>query len=152
MWRIAGSSDDEAITAMFLALNQEDPGPEPVAAEQVRRTLHVLRDQPQRGRALVLELEGDVRGYALVMSFWSNELGGEILAIDELYVTPEYRGRGHGTDLMEQLAAGTFRWASDAVALTLEVSPTNAGARRLYERLGFTGRNLAMRRRLRRRP
>jgi len=148
VWRIAGLSDDDEIVRMCLALNAEDPGPAPVPAENMQKTLLVLRKEPQRGRAVVLELEGRVCGYALLISFWSNELGGDACAIDEIYVEPEHRGRRHATRLIEDLAAGTGPYGSTVAALTLEITPDNVRARRLYERLGFRGPNLAMRRRL----
>ena len=133
---------------MCAGLNAEDPGPSPVPPANMRRTLRALRDEPVRGRAVVLEEQGRVGGYALVISFWSNELGGNVDVIDELYVEPAQRGQGHASRLIEALAAGTPPVAARAVALALEVSPGNVRARRLYERLGFQGKNLSMRRRL----
>jgi ribosomal protein S18 acetylase RimI-like enzyme len=118
MWRIADETDDEAIVRMCLALNAEDPGPRPVPREHTERTLR------------------------------ANELGGEVCTIDELYVDPEHRRRGCGTELLEGLSGRAAPWASSAVALTLEVTPDNVYARRLYERLGFHARNLVLRRRL----
>lgn len=147
MWRRAVPSDDEAIVRLCSALNAEDPGPDPVPAEHMRRTLRVLREVPARGRVVVLDVDGRTSGYALLISYWSNELGGDIDVIDEIYVAPEHRGHQHATRFIEALAAGTEPWASSAVALTLEVTPDNVRARRLYERLGFEARNLAMRRR-----
>jgi ribosomal protein S18 acetylase RimI-like enzyme len=148
VWRIADSAEDETIVRMCLALNAEDPGHDPVPAENTRRTLLALREAPLRGLAILLECDGRPCGYALLISFWSNELGGEVCSIDELYVAPEQRGRGYATRLIGDLAAGSAPWAREAVALTLEVTPANARARRLYERLGFRARNLAMRRRI----
>ena len=61
-------------------------------------------------------------------------------------------GRGHSSALIEGLAAGAIgaeRWPERPVALTLEVTPTNAAAMRLYQRLGFRGKNLCLRRPLR---
>jgi ribosomal protein S18 acetylase RimI-like enzyme len=102
---------------------------------------------PHRGRALVCEVDGRPAGYALLISFWSNELGGEVCNIDELFVAPEYRGRGLATDLFTMLTANEQSlWPTKPAALALEVSPTNIRARALYERLGFHGNNLAMRR------
>ena len=147
MWRIAASSDNESIVRMCLALYAEDPGPEPITAENIWRTLHALREKPMRGRAVVLELEGRACGYGLIISYWSNELGGDIDIIDEIYVEPPCRGQGHATSLIEALAAGTEPFASKVVALALEVTPDNLRARRLYERLGFKGRNVGLRRR-----
>jgi len=151
MWRPASLPDDEAIVRMCLALDAEDPGPERVHGEQVRRTLETLRKEPWRGQALVLELEGRPGGYALLVSFWSNELGGETAAIDEIWVDPSLRGQGHASRLVEALASGALPVASGAVALTLEITPGNSRARRLYERLGFRAGNQAMVLRLRRR-
>jgi ribosomal protein S18 acetylase RimI-like enzyme len=145
MWRISEPSDDDAIVRMCLALNSEDPGPRPVPAEHMQWTLLALREVPLRGRAIVLDVEGQTCGYALLISCWSNELGGEVCVIDELYVGPEHRGHGHATRLIEELAGKREPRASQAVALTLEVTPDNVRARRLYERLGFRARNLAMR-------
>ena len=108
-WRCAQASEDDAVVAMCLALNAEDPG-QPVQAEQVHRTLQRLRAEPTRGRALVAELaelaelaepRGELVGYALLVSFWSNEYGGELCTIDELYVRPAQRlAAGLGRELL----------------------------------------------------
>jgi hypothetical protein len=135
MWRIATALDDEDIVAMCAALNSEDPGFTPVRPEQVRRTLAKLREQPDRGRAVVCDMDHRVVGYALLISFWSNELGGEVCNIDELFAL--FRRLG---DAEESL------WHVKPAALTLEVTPQNRRAIALYERLGFRGNNLAMRR------
>jgi ribosomal protein S18 acetylase RimI-like enzyme len=147
MWRVAMISDDEAIVSMCMALNAEDPGPAPVRPDQMRRTLIKLREEPNRGRAVVCEVDGQAAGYALLISFWSNELGGDVCNIDELFVAPEYRGRGLATALFEQLSdRGQSLWPVRPAALALEVTPQNERARTLYERMGFRGKNVAMRR------
>jgi hypothetical protein len=68
---------------MCMELNAEDPGPNPVQPQHVRRTLAKLREEPNRGRAVVCDVERRTVGYALLISFWSNELGGEVCNIDE---------------------------------------------------------------------
>jgi GNAT superfamily N-acetyltransferase len=147
MWRVAMISDDEAIVSMCMALNAEDPGPAPVRPDQMRRTLIKLREEPNRGRAVVCEVDGRAAGYALLISFWSNELGGDVCNIDELFVAPEYRGRGLATALFEQLSdRGQSLWPVRPAALALEVTPQNERARTLYERMGFRGKDVAMRR------
>jgi GNAT superfamily N-acetyltransferase len=148
MWRRAEPAEDERIVALGLALSAEDEGQDPVPAEHIRRTLRALREAPQRGCAIVLDVGGPASGYALLIPFWSNELGGEVCAIDELYVAREWRGRGYARALIDGLAAGTLPGAEHAVALTVEVTPGNDHARRLYERSGFAGANRAMRRRI----
>ena len=148
MWRLARPEEDDRIVELSLALYAEDPGTVPVGAEQIRRTLKELRASPVRGCVVVLEDASLVQGYAILASYWSNELGGEFCHVDEAYVAPEARGRGHTTALVESLVRGDGPWPGTPVALQLEVSPANRRARALYERLGFEPvRNLTMRRR-----
>jgi ribosomal protein S18 acetylase RimI-like enzyme len=148
MWRHARIDDDPEIERMCLELNREDPADAPVPAGHVRTTLATLRLEPVRGMALVLELEGRAEGYALLASFWSNELGGEVCNVDELYVRPSSRGRGHARELLQALAAGSPLWPRRPVAVELEVSPSNARAQALYAGLGFEPvRNRHLRRR-----
>lgn len=146
-WRRAGEDDDDAIVTMSLALYTEDPSPARVSEAQVRTTLERLRQEPIRGFVAVLDIEGSRAGYAFLVSYWSNELGGEVCIIDELYVAPARRSRGYATRLVDALANGDAGWNGPPVALELEVSPKNAAASRLYERLGFRAkRNTTMRR------
>lgn len=144
MWRAAATSDESAITALGLALHTEDPSPTPATAESFGRTFAAFRAAPWRGRVLVLDLAGTVAGYALLVSYWSNELGGEVCAIDELYVVPSARSQGWGSRLLEALAAGSDLGFSGAAALALGVAPGNTRARALYERLGFEGKNISL--------
>ncbi len=58
--------------------------------------------------------------------------------VNILATYPEHRGKGCGAALLE--IAGTFAAASLRRGLSLIVSDANTGARRLYERLGYTER------------
>lgn len=137
MWRPATAADDESFVNLCAELNREDPGSDPVPPEHMRRTLATLRAEPARGRACALELAGKVAGYALLISFWSNELGGEVCNVDEIYVQPEHRRQGHAGALMRALADGSGPWPRKPVAIELEVSPDNARAMAFYAALGF---------------
>jgi hypothetical protein len=52
-WRPA-TSDDALVVAMSAALNVEDRGPNPVPEAHTVRTLRMLREEPWRGRVVVL--------------------------------------------------------------------------------------------------
>lgn len=60
--------------------------------------------------------------------------------LENIVVAPEFRGKGIGTFLLEELLTRAKQSNSDVVFL--EVRESNAAARALYERLGFqrTGR------------
>jgi GNAT superfamily N-acetyltransferase len=140
MWRIATEDDDDVLAELCIALHREDPGPLPEHAHHMRGTLAILRREPWRGRAIALEVEERVVGYALLVAFWSNGLGGEVCEIDELYVDREFRGRGFGAALFGAMEAGEL-WPAPTVALALGVTPGNA---RAYERLGFVAAGVSM--------
>src|SRR5262245_61323554 len=122
---------------MCLALYIEDPSPLAVTIGNIRETLKILKAEPARGRAVVLDLEGGIGGDAFLISFWSNELGGEIIVIDELYVRPSFRNRGHARELLTSLRRTNRLWPGGAVALELEVTPQNKRAAAFYEKIGF---------------
>ena len=151
MWRLARPDDDERIAEMCLEYYREDPGSRPVAPEQIRRTLEVFREAPWRGRAVVLEVGGVSVGYALLVSFWSNELGGEVCDVDEVFVVPERRNRGLGRALFAAIERGEL-WPSPIAGMALGTTKDNRAARRLYERLGFEPIGLSMVLRLPRGP
>ncbi len=65
-------------------------------------------------------------------AFW---LVFDEIHINNLALRPQYRGRGYGTALMEYVLTEAGRLG--ARRATLEVRSGNAGALRLYERLGF---------------
>jgi GNAT superfamily N-acetyltransferase len=148
-WRACEPKDHDEVARLVLALYAEDPAPTPVTFEMAHATLRRFSAEPLRGRAVVLEGSAGMVGYAFLCSFWSNELGGEVCIVDELYVAPVGRGRGAATALIMGLTRRELPWFRDAVAVELEVTPGNTRARALYERLGFAPyKNALMRSRL----
>jgi ribosomal protein S18 acetylase RimI-like enzyme len=146
MWRQASAQDDESIVQMCMELYREDPGVNEVPETQIRRTLQTLREEPVRGKMCVLELNGQRLGYAILISFWSNELGGEVCYIDELFVRTEFRNKGNGRALVQMLMKENSLWPRKPVSIDLEVTPKNERARKLYSTLGFhDARNAHMR-------
>jgi ribosomal protein S18 acetylase RimI-like enzyme len=147
MWRLAKLEDDDAVVEMCMRLYEEDPGHLTVHPENMRATLQALRREPCRGRAVVLEIENQPSGYALLIAFWSNELGGHICEVDELFVVPGHRSHGHGKSLFEAISQGDL-WPTPIAGIVLGVTPDNVRARRLYERLRFRVAGISMVRRL----
>jgi ribosomal protein S18 acetylase RimI-like enzyme len=130
----------EEVTAMMRMLYEEDAAPSSVDSFRFPVTVAHLLAHPAAGQIVVFEENGIV-GYAILIPYWSNEFGGTILFVDELYVKPEARGRGIGHRFFEYLETAI---PYEAVVLALEVSPANVRARRLYESLGFVARKHAV--------
>jgi GNAT superfamily N-acetyltransferase len=66
--------------------------------------------ETHRGCAVICDIDSRVVGYALLISFWSIELGGEICVVNELFIAPFYRSRGFATMLFERLAGAPWCW------------------------------------------
>ena len=98
-------------------------------------TLRGLIDHPDRGRIWMIEDRGQPAGYLAIAFGYSIELGGREAAIDEIFVTPDHRGKGLGSGALAEF----LDWAGreQLVAIHLDVAPDNDGARRLYSRHGF---------------
>jgi ribosomal protein S18 acetylase RimI-like enzyme len=64
------------------------------------------------------------------------EHGGRTAIVDEVYVSPDWRGRGIGTRVLEVI--GDEAAATGVRAIRLEVERHNHGAKALYDRHGFT--------------
>ena len=89
----------------------------------------------------VIYLIGPARapiGYVAVSFGWSIEFGGMEGVIDEFYIRPGVRGRGIGTEVMHTLPRGLAK--AGLKAMHLEIGRDSAGARRIYEKLGFQAR------------
>lgn len=126
--------DRAALEAMVLALYREDAPGRRMTRAKIARTVAELARRPHKGRIVVFRGTGGPAGYAIVIFAWSNELGGDVLVIDELYVEPGSRGRGIASRFLRHLAAGGL---GPAAGLQLEVTPGNARAAAWYRRLGF---------------
>lgn len=122
------------LEAMALALYAEDAHGEPMSSDKVRRTVRELARHPEKGRIVLARVADAVVGYAIVVHAWSNELGGDVAIVDELYVKPPWRGEGIGTALLAHVASSS---GGRVKSLALEVTPVNEQAMGYYLRRGF---------------
>ena len=84
------------VAGMMRRLYEEDRGDFEVDHSRFASNIEYLITHPLTGE-IVLFLEGsELRGYALLVPYWSNEFGGTLLFVDELFVVPEFRSRGIG--------------------------------------------------------
>ena len=84
------------------------------------------------GRFTVVRQQGKACGYG------RSVLLGDILNIEDLWVRPDQRGQGLGSQLIQGLLQ---RGRDDGATIAyLTVNLSNTGAQRLYARLGFENR------------
>ena len=133
-FRVATAADWDAIAPMMLALYQEDPSPNQVTLTNISRTLQETIQHPEKLQLIAFELNHIIVGYSLLVFYWSNELGGNVIFIDELFIQASDRRQGIATQFfawLEQL------FTTQAQAFALEATPANTRARALYQKLGF---------------
>lgn len=85
-------------------------------------------------RGLALVEAGRICCYCQLAFTYSTEAGGPVVLLEELYLAPDCRGRGWGSEVLEFLKR---EYAGRAARIRLEVAPENPRARQLYEREGF---------------
>ena len=66
---------------------------------------------------------------------YSNEAGGMVVWIDEIYVKPEFRSQGIGSELIDFVID---KYKDNAARFRLEITESNMGAKKLYLSKGFT--------------
>lgn len=114
----------------------------PFDADRVRALLHVLFDDARAGTVWIARSERAIVGYMILTFGFSVEHGGRDALIDELYVSPDQRGSGLGTHLLDVAFAACIE--AGITRLHLEVDHTNPRAAALYERLGFEANDRAL--------
>ncbi len=120
----ASGADVEAIFALSKALIDQYEDMESIDYDKVLQWVRRKIDA-QIGEYQRVLMDGDLAGY---VHFHPD---GERMELDDLYILPEYRGRGIGTAVVEKCCAKMEK------PVYLYVFRRNEGAVRLYRRLGF---------------
>ena len=108
---------------------------EPDAVEVTPEILAAQLQQPQPPfSCLILEHHGTPIGFALYFFNYSTWRGAPGLYLEDLYVTPEQRGAGHGRALLVHLAA--IAHARGCARMEWAVLDWNTPAMDFYEALG----------------
>ena len=82
----------------------------------------------------IMEDEDHLVGYGMVAKSYSTEAGGRCVWIEDIYVEPQYRGKGYGSRF---LAFVRERYADQAVRIRLEAEPENHRAMAVYQKAGY---------------
>ena len=134
MFRPIEEKDREIYLAMTRKFYASDAVLEPVPNENFEKTFDLLMKGSPFADGFVFTQGENVVGYALLARTWSQEAGGEVIWIEEIYLEPEARGAGYGSAFFRFLEED---YAPEAKRFRLEVEKENEGAVSLYERLGF---------------
>lgn len=134
MFRRCAESDLPNVQHLVDQLYAADPNTQDVKTD-IRLTFFEFQKRPEKGRLIVFDEGENVVGYCIIIFFWSNEYGGNIIDIDEICIVPEKRRSSIASDLILWLEK-TF--ASEAVGYSLEIAHHNGPAQSLAKKMGFS--------------
>lgn len=126
--------DTEEVLAM-MGVFYDSPAILHKASEAVlRRDIEDCVGENPFIEGFVFEEEGQIAGYSMLAKSYSTEYGGLCIWIEDLYIKPEYRGSGIGTQFFSYLEEA---YRGKAVRLRLEVEPSNGRAIEVYKKCGY---------------
>jgi GNAT superfamily N-acetyltransferase len=128
-------TDLESLLPLMRHMQLDDPWHESFHEPTVRANLAELFANPIYGVIYIAREESAPIAYLVICFDYSLEYRGKGAWIDELFVEPTHRGKGIGTQLLDQAEAASREL--QAKFLHLEVTHGNP-AIELYRRRGFT--------------
>ena len=125
---------DEAIV---LDLLQRQFDEHQIEVEEATLKSAILEELKNEKLGIFLIARKDERsvGFAAIVFTWTLEHGGIVAWLEELYVLPELRNDGIGTQLVDAVIAETTKLGCRAI--DLEVEEEHKRAEHLYKRKGF---------------
>jgi GNAT superfamily N-acetyltransferase len=117
MIRAATAADTPVIARLIRALAEYERLSDRVVFDETELRHHLFGPRPY-AEVLLAEDAGAVVGFALFFHSFSTFLGRPGIYLEDLFVEPEHRGRGHGKALLAALAklaversCGRVEWA-----------------------------------------
>lgn len=122
----------------YISLASQFYASDAVLEDIPREHIEAAFDEMLRSRDYIqgfFMLAGEaIAGYALVAKSFSQEAGGMVLWVDELFILPEHRSLGLGREFFEFVQRNL---SPTVKRIRLEVDEDNVKALSLYRRLGF---------------
>lgn len=107
----------------------------PINKENTTKLFSDFILKPDTGKCFVIKYNNEICGYTILIHFFSFEMGGYILLLDELYISNDFQGKGIGKEAMTFIK--NFAQTNNFKKIVLEVEPHNSRAIHLYKKENF---------------
>lgn len=107
----------------------------PINKENTTNLFSEFVNKPESGKCFVIKYNDEICGYTILIQFFSFEMGGYVLLLDELYIDNNFQGKGIGKKAMEFIKQ--FAQENNYKKIVLEVEPHNQRAIQLYQKESF---------------
>ena len=126
--------DHDLVIPMVQDFYRSDAVDHPVDQAILDRSFLAAADHAEPLLRGVLLFEGEEPvGYLYLTQCYSAEVGGRCVFLEELYLKPEFRHQGFGSEIM----AWIENQSPSARRFRLEVTQVNESAAHLYEKSGY---------------
>ncbi len=105
-----------------------------VSVECFNKTFDAIIAKSPFVQGYMLEYNGAPAGYCVTAKGFSTEIGGNTLWVEDIFVKPEFQGKGIAKTFLKELIENTD---SSVCRVRLEATKDNDGAIGLYSKLGF---------------
>ncbi len=134
MIRFIKAHDSDECIAMLEEFYRTDAVSHTIPNDYIKNTINAALNNSPYVKIIICEVDGDYAGFCTLSLSFSTEAGGIVVFIEELYVRDNFKGQGHGSDILDFIRQ---EFDSKVKRYRLEVTPQNEGAIRLYQKLGF---------------
>lgn len=99
------------------------------------RGLHLILEQPSRGRIFVYRWNDTIVGMVNLLFTISTAEGGFVVLLEDVIVRVDYRGRGVGSQLIKHVI--DYAKKKEFLRITLLTDRINAEGQAFFQKLGF---------------
>lgn len=139
MIRKIEEKDREEYYAMSKIFFNSSAVSEPIEMDDARleEPFHLAITNSSYLDIYVYDLGDSLGGYILLSYTYSNDFGGLLMTLEELFIKKELRGKGIGSEFMSFIEG---IYPDEVAGIRLEVVDENYRAKKLYEKHGFEER------------
>ena len=131
---LADSDDVPALCSLLQSLFSQEIEFKPDQKLQIRGLTSIIND-PNIGCIVIARENNQVVGMVNLLFTVSTALGGRVALLEDMVVTPDMRGTGVGSKLLQYSVESAAEMG--CLRITLLTDADNEGAHRFYQRHGF---------------